>query len=62
MILDYLVEDLQEALITKPRLSTPTRHDPGPTPTTSIYNASVVIFYNATGSQVRFESLKIILV
>jgi hypothetical protein len=56
MILDYLVVDLQEALITKPHLSTPTHHDPGPTPATSIYNASVVNFYNATDSQVRFES------
>jgi hypothetical protein len=29
---------------------------PGPNPTTSIYNASVVNFYNAAGSLARFES------
>jgi hypothetical protein len=28
---------------------------PGPNPTTSIYNASVVNFYNCTGSLARFE-------
>jgi hypothetical protein len=30
---------------------------PGPNPTSSIYNASVVNFYNATGSLARSESL-----
>jgi hypothetical protein len=34
---------------------------PGPNPTTLIYNASVVNFYNDTGSRIRFEN-KIILV
>jgi hypothetical protein len=29
---------------------------PGPNPTTSSYNASVVNFYNTTGSLARFES------
>jgi hypothetical protein len=29
---------------------------PGANPTTSIYNASVVNFYNATGSLARFEN------
>jgi hypothetical protein len=32
------------------------RLTPGPNPTTSIYNASVVNFYNATGSLARYES------
>jgi hypothetical protein len=30
------------------------RHWPGPDPTTSIYNASVVKIYNATNSLARF--------
>jgi hypothetical protein len=30
----------------------------GPNPTTLIYNASVVSFYNATGSLARFENQK----
>jgi hypothetical protein len=32
---------------------------PGSNPTTSIYNASVVNFYNATGSLARFENKNI---
>jgi hypothetical protein len=32
----------------------------GPNPTTSIYNASVVNFYNATGSLARFENQNIL--
>jgi hypothetical protein len=32
---------------------------PGPNPTTSINNASVVNFYNATGSLARFENKNI---
>jgi hypothetical protein len=31
---------------------------PGPNSTTSIYNARIVNFYNATGSLARFESYK----
>jgi hypothetical protein len=31
----------------------------GPNPMTSIYNASVVNFYNATGSPARFENINI---
>jgi hypothetical protein len=33
---------------------------PGPNHTTSIYNASVVIFYNATGSLARSENKNIL--
>jgi hypothetical protein len=33
--------------------------DTGTNPTTSIYNASVVNFYNATGSLARFENKNI---
>jgi hypothetical protein len=32
----------------------------GPNPTTLIYNASVVNFYNATGSLARFENKNIL--
>jgi hypothetical protein len=34
--------------------------EPGPNPTTSIYNASVVNFYNATGSLARFENKNVL--
>jgi hypothetical protein len=33
---------------------------PGPNPTTLIYNASLVNFYNATGSLARFENKNIL--
>jgi hypothetical protein len=33
---------------------------PGHNPTTSIYNASVVNFYNTTGSLARFENKSIL--
>jgi hypothetical protein len=36
------------------------RSTPGLNPTTSIYNASVVNFYNATGSLARFENKNIL--
>jgi hypothetical protein len=38
----------------------PSGANPGPNPTTSIYNASVVNFYNATGSLARFENKNIL--
>jgi hypothetical protein len=41
----------------------PARHDrywPGANPTIASYNASVVNFYNATGSLARFENKNII--
>jgi hypothetical protein len=34
----------------------PAKPETGANPTTSIYNASFVNFYNATGSLARFES------
>jgi hypothetical protein len=38
----------------------PTRALPGANPTTSIYNASIVNFYNAKGSPARFENKNIL--
>jgi hypothetical protein len=35
------------------------KNNAGPNPKTSIYNASVVIFYSATGSLARFENKNI---
>jgi hypothetical protein len=37
-----------------------TTFQPGANPTTSIYNASIVNFYNATGNKARFENKNIL--
>jgi hypothetical protein len=51
---NFFAENWQKSQIIVNITSTPV-----PNPTTSIYNASVANFYNATGSLARFENKNI---